>query len=107
MSLGFVGVVTADCVLASARSLKDKRKPLAGLRASLTRATGCSVCEVDDHDIVGRARLSLSFVGRSGTDVTRLCEVAERVLYGGEFEIVHVDRHIVSVEELLDLAGGG
>lgn len=105
--MGFVGVLTADCVLATARSLKDKRKPLAALRASLTRATGCSVCEVDDHDIVGRARLSVSFVGRSGGDVEHLCDVAERVLYAGPFEIVSVDRHLLSVEEMLDLRGGG
>ena len=43
MDRGFVGIVTADLHLPTAASLKDKRKPLAGLKAALVRATGASV----------------------------------------------------------------
>ena len=101
MERGFVGIVTADLHLPTATSLKDKRKPLAGLKAALARATGGSVGEVGDHDILRRSQISLAVVAVSASDAMRLCDVAERVIFSGAFEVVSIRRHVASVEELL------
>lgn len=105
MNCGFVGIVSADLHLPTADSLKDKRKPLAGLKAALVRATGCSVSEVDFHDRTRRARVSLAVTSVSGGEADRLCDVAERVIFGGEFEVLAVWRQIVSVAELFEGLG--
>ena len=101
MDRGFVGIVTADLHLPTAASLKDKRKPLAGLKAALVRATGGSVGEVGDHDILRRSQISLAVVAVSASEAMRLCDVAERVIFNGAFEVVSVHRHHASVQELL------
>lgn len=107
MGGGFICVVTVDLHLPTATSLKDKRKPLAGLKAAVIRATGCSVSEVDHHDRIRRARISLAALGAGAAEARRLGEVAERVIAAGPFEILSIDRHIVGVDEIFDTIQGG
>ena len=102
MNGGFVGVLTADLHLLGAASLKDKRKPLHSLKAALTKATGGAVAEVDDQDILRRARLTVAVVTAQATEAARLLDVAERVVFASQFEILSVDRSIHSVAELSD-----
>lgn len=105
MSGGFVGLVTADLHLPTASSLKDKRKPLHGLKAALVRATGGAVAEVGDHDLLRRSRVTIAVVSATAADVDRLLAAAERVLHGREFEVLGVARHLASVDELVPEGG--
>jgi uncharacterized protein YlxP (DUF503 family) len=101
MSGGFVGVMTADLHLPVADSLKEKRKPLAGLRAALIKATGCSVAEVGDHDVLRRAKVSLTVVAVDAPGATRLLDMAERVIWNGPFEVLATARRLLSVDEVV------
>lgn len=101
MNGGFVGMMTADLHLLGAGSLKDKRKPLHGLKAALVKATGCSVSEVDDHDVLRRARISLAVVAADAAGAERLLDVAERIAHGGEFEVLSIRRTTCSLFELV------
>ncbi len=92
--------MAADLLLPTATSLKDKRKPLAGLKAALVKRTGASVSEVGDHDILRRSQISLALVTVSATEAQRLCDAAERVIFNDVFEVVSVRRQVASVTEL-------
>ncbi len=101
MNGGFVGMMTADLHLPGASSLKDKRKPLHGLKAALVKAIGCSVSEVDDHDVLRRSRISLAVVATDAAGAERLLDIAERIAHGGEFEVLSIQRITCSLRELV------
>jgi uncharacterized protein len=99
MGAGFVGILSAELHFPENGSLKGKRKELLSVKAQLQRRFGASVAEVDHHDLWQRARITLSCVARKHREVEELLAGAERYLAGREFELGHVEREVVSLDD--------
>jgi uncharacterized protein len=95
---GYVGILSVELHFPEAGSLKGKRKYVKSAKAQLQNRFGASVAEVDHHELWQRARLTLSCVTREYREAEQLLDEAERYLSGQEFELVRVDRGVVSVD---------
>ena len=89
MSTGFVGILSFELHFPESHSLKEKRMHL----------IGCSIAEVDHHDVWQRARLTLACVTREAGDASRLLDEAERWLSGQAFELGCCERELVHLED--------
>jgi uncharacterized protein len=100
---GYVGILSVELHFPEAGSLKGKRKHVKSAKAQLQNRFGASVAEVDHHELWQRARLTMSCVAREYREVEQLLDDAERYLSGQEFELLHADRDVVTLDEV---AGG-
>jgi uncharacterized protein YlxP (DUF503 family) len=99
MGTGYVGILSAELHFPDNHSLKGKRKELLSAKAQLQRRFGASVAEVDHHDVWQRSRLTLSCVAREHADLLVLLDGAERYLASQAFELVRVDREVVTLDD--------
>ena len=99
MAAGFVGIFSFELFLPESRSLKDKRMVLRSVKAQLANRVGCSIAEVDHHDVWQRARLTLACVARESREAERLVDDAERWLYGQPWELFGANRELVRIDE--------
>jgi uncharacterized protein YlxP (DUF503 family) len=99
MAAGYVGILSAELFFPEAGSLKGKRKYVKSAKAQLQQRFGASVAEVDHHELWQRSRLTLSCVARDHRDVEELLAAAERYLSGQEWELVGVEREIVTLDD--------
>jgi uncharacterized protein len=99
MAAGYVGILSAELHFPEAGSLKGKRKYVKAAKAQLQQRFGASVAEVDHHELWQRSRLTLSCVARAHAEVEDLLAAAERYLAGQEWELVGVEREIVSLDD--------
>jgi uncharacterized protein len=95
---GYVGILTVELHFPEAGSLKGKRKHVKSAKAQLQNRFGVSVAEVDHHALWQRARLTLSCVTREYREAEQLLDEAERYLSGQDFELVRVDRDVVTLD---------
>ena len=98
MAAGYVGILSVELHFPEAGSLKGKRKFVKSAKAQLQNRFGVSVAEVDHHDLWQRARLTIACVAREHGEAARLLEEAVRYLHGQEYELVAVEREIVTLE---------
>jgi hypothetical protein len=99
VSAGYVGILSVELHFPEAGSLKGKRKYVKSAKAQLQQRFGASVAEVDHHELWQRSRLTLSCVARDHHELQLLLDGAERYLAGQEFELVGVEREIVSLDD--------
>ena len=99
MSAGYVGILSVELHFPEAGSLKGKRKYVKSARAQLQQRFGASVAEVDHHDLWQRARLTVACVARGHNELQQLLDGAERYLAGQEWELVRVEREMVSLDD--------
>ena len=99
MGTGYVGILSVELHFPEAGSLKGKRKHVKSAKAQLQNRFGVSIAEVDHHDLWQRARLTLSCVAREEREVLRLLDEAERYLNGQEYELVHAEREVVTLDD--------
>ena len=99
MSSGYVGILSAELHFPDNHSLKGKRRELLSVKAQLQRRFGASVAEVDHHDVWQRARLTLACVAREHGELAGLLDGAERYLAGQGFELLGVEREVVTLDE--------
>lgn len=99
MRTGYVGILSFELLLGQSHSLKEKRMVVRSVKAHLTNRVGCSVAEVDHHDVWQRARLTMACVAREASEVERLLDDAERWLHGQEFEVGGTTRETVSLDD--------
>ena len=99
MSAGYVGILSVELHFPEAGSLKGKRKYVKSARAQLQNRFGASVAEVDHHDLWQRARLTVACVARGHNELQQLLDGAERYLAGQEWELVLVEREMVSLDD--------
>ncbi len=99
MGTGYVGILSVELHFPEAGSLKGKRKHVKSAKAQLQNRFGVSIAEVDHHDLWQRARLTLSCVAREEREVLRLLGEAERYLNGQEYELVHAEREVVTLDD--------
>ncbi len=53
---------------------------------------------MDHHDLWQRAGLTVACVAREYREAARLLDEAERYLHGQEFELVRIDRQVVTLD---------
>jgi len=94
-----VGILSVELHFPEAGSLKGKRKYVKSAKAQLQNRFGASVAEVDHHDLWQRARLTVACVARGHSELEQLLDGAERFLAGQEWELVRVDRELVSIDD--------
>ena len=99
MAAGFVGIFSFELFLPESRSLKDKRMVVRSVKAQLANRVGCSIAEVDHHDVWQRARLTLACVAREAGEAERLVDDAERWLHAQPWELFGANRELVSFDE--------
>jgi uncharacterized protein YlxP (DUF503 family) len=96
---GFVGIYSFELYLPQSHSLKEKRMVVKSVKANLQNRVGCSIAEVDHHDVWQRARLTLSCTAREAGEAARLLDDAERWLAGHGLEPISVERSVVSLDD--------
>jgi uncharacterized protein YlxP (DUF503 family) len=99
LGAGYVGILSAELHFPENGSLKGKRKELLSMKAHLQRRFGASVAEVDHHELWQRARLTLACVARGHRELDELLDGAERFLGGQGFELVRVERDVVTLDD--------
>ena len=99
MSTGYVGILSIELRFPEAGSLKGKRKHVQSAKAQLRERFGAAVAEVEHHDLWQRAGLAAAVVARGHRDLVELLDAAERYLSAQEYELVHVERSIVRVDD--------
>jgi uncharacterized protein YlxP (DUF503 family) len=99
VSTGYVGIYSFELHLPESRSLKDKRMVLRSVKAQLANRVGCSIAEVDHHDVWQRTRLTLACVAREARETERLLDDAERWLLAQHFELFGTERETVSLDD--------
>jgi len=99
MSTGYVGILTFELHFPESPSLKEKRMHLRSVKQQLANRVGCSIAEVDHHDVWQRSRLTLACVTREAGDASRLLDEAERWLSGQAFELGPRERELVHLED--------
>jgi uncharacterized protein len=96
---GFVGILSVELHFPEAGSLKGKRKFVKSAKAQLQNRFGASVAEVDHHELWQRSRLTVACVARDHREATQLLEDAVRYLTGQEYEIVGIEKTVLTVSE--------
>ena len=99
MSSGYVGILAAELHFPEAASLKGKRQFVRSAKDNLRNRFGASVAEVDFHDLWQRSRLLVACAGRGYRDVEELLDGAERWLAAQQWELVRVERDVVTIDE--------
>jgi uncharacterized protein YlxP (DUF503 family) len=99
MHTGYVGIYSFELFLPQSHSLKEKRMVLRSVKAQLQNRVGCSIAEVDHHDVWQRARLTLSCAAREAGEADRLLDDAERWLAGQGLDPIGVERSVVSLDD--------
>ena len=100
MSTGYVGILSFELHFPESHSLKEKRMHLRSVKQQLANRLGCSIAEVDHHEVWQRARLTLACVTREASDASRLLDEAERWLSGQAFELGARERDLVHLEDV-------
>ena len=99
VATGFIGIYSFELLFRDSHSLKEKRMHLRSVKAQLANRTGCSIAEVDHHDVWQRTRLTLACVAREPGAVDRLLDTAERWLVGQDFELISHERDLVTLDD--------
>jgi uncharacterized protein YlxP (DUF503 family) len=96
---GYVGILSAELHFPEAGSLKGKRHFVRSAKDKLRNRFGASVAEVDFHDLWQRSQLLVACTARGHRDVEELLGGVERWLASQEWELVRVERDVVSLDE--------
>lgn len=85
-----IGVMLAELHFPAARSLKDKRAPLASLRDTVRARFQASFSEVGLHDARQRTRVLVVLAASSLQQARERLDEVDRYLHGREFEVARV-----------------
>jgi len=99
VAAGFVAVLAVELHFPEAGSLKGKRKYVKSAKAQLANRFGASVAEVDHHELWQRCALTAAFVARDAREADELAARAETWLAGQDWELVRVERTLVSPDD--------
>jgi len=97
---GFVAVLVIELHFPDAGSLKAKRKELASIKAQLHGRMGAAVAETAHHDLWQRAELTAALTAGTERGLGALVDGVERWLLARCPEGVHMQRLVVSVQDL-------
>lgn len=87
-----IGVVYIELLIPGARSLKDRRRVIKSLKQLLRNRFNCSVAEIGDKELWGRANLAACVISDDGRFVnTQLNEIVTFASRKGDAEMVHYE----------------
>jgi hypothetical protein len=87
-----VGLLTAELMIETANSLKDKRQVLKSLIAHLRNEFNVSASEVDDHDVWRRAVIGVAVVASDGRFVNEVLDkVVDHIERDPRVDLGHYD----------------
>lgn len=69
------------------------------VKQHLVNRLGCSVAEVDHHEVWQRARLTVACVAREAREAERLLDEAERWLSGSGYDVIAAERGVVTLDD--------
>lgn len=72
-----IGVLTLELELTGARSLKDKRHWVRGLKDRLRNGFNLAVAEIDDQNLLNRSVVAAVTISASRENAARVLEAAE------------------------------
>ena len=98
MSAGYVGILSVELHFPENGSLKGKRRHVRSAKAQLQQRFGAAVAEVDHHDLWQRCGLTVAIVSRGHRELQELLDGAERYLGSQEWELVRVEREVVTLD---------
>jgi uncharacterized protein len=101
---GFVAVLVVDLHFPESGSLKSKRRELSSIKAQLHGRLGAAVAEVAHQDLWQRATLTAALTGGSVSALSLAVDNLERWLHARCPDGVRVERVLISVEDLSDVA---
>lgn len=99
MASGYVAILSVELHFPEAASLKGKRHFVRSAKDTLRSRYGAAVAEVDHHELWQRAALTVACVARTAHDADELADGAERFLRGQDWEVVKLDRLLVSPDD--------
>jgi len=99
LGAGYVAILAVELHFPDAASLKGKRRYVRSAKDNLRNRFGAAVAEVDHHDLWQRAALTVACVARTARDADDLLDGAERWLRGQDWEIVRLDRLLISPDD--------
>ncbi|SRR5579884_4084865 len=105
MGAGYVGILSVELHFPESGSLKGKRRYVRSAKVQLQQRFGASVAEVDHHDLWQRSRLLVACAARGHRELQELLDGAERYLAGQAWELVHVERRVVTDADEPDAFG--
>jgi hypothetical protein len=100
MDAPFVVLLRVELHLPTAGSLKGKRAELNSLKAALRNKLGAAVAEVGHQDTWQRSTLAVALTAGSAGRCEQAADAAQRLLDARCPQGVHVDRRVVSWEDL-------
>jgi uncharacterized protein len=98
MSAGYVGILSVELHFPENGSLKGKRRYVKSAKAQLQHRFGAAVAEVDHHDLWQRCGLAVALVSRGHRELHELLDGAERYLGSQEWELVRIERQVVTLD---------
>ena len=97
-----IGLIRAELFFRGCRTLKDRRGFLRSLKDRLSNL-GFSVAQVGPPDIIQRAWIAAVCVSATETGVSRMLNRAEKLMYNPEWELVNIDKDIITDSELSEM----
>ncbi len=99
MAAGYVAILAVELHFPEAASLKGKRHFVRSAKDNLRNRFGASVAEVDHHDLWQRAAMTVECAARTAHDADELGDGAERWLRGQDWDVVRLERLLVSPDD--------
>ena len=99
--MAFVAILEIHLHFPDNGSLKGKRKELQSVKAQLHQRFGASVSETDHHELWQRSTLTVAMAARTARDAADCADRVGRWLDGHFPQGVHVERSLVSTNEVL------
>jgi uncharacterized protein YlxP (DUF503 family) len=97
---GYAALLLIELHFPDAGSLKAKRRELAPVKAALRQRLGCTVAEVDHHDLWQRATLAAAVTGGTVAQVDEAADRVRRFLDERFPQGVRMGRTVLSFDDL-------
>ena len=97
-----IGFVRVELYFRGCRTLKDRRGFLRSLKDHLSNI-GFSVAQVGPSDIIHRAWLAAVCVSGTETAASRMLDRAEKLMYNPEWELISINKDIITDGELSEM----
>ena len=97
-----IGLIRAELFFRGCRTLKDRRGFLRSLKDRLSNL-GFSVAQIGPPDIIQRAWIAAVCVSGNETGASRMLNRAEKLMYNPEWELVNIDKDIITDSELSEM----
>ncbi|MCK4506529.1 MAG: DUF503 domain-containing protein [Candidatus Aegiribacteria sp.] len=97
-----IGLIKVELYFRGCRTLKDRRGFLLSLKDRLSNM-GFSVAQVGPPDMIQRAWIAAVCVAGSQAGVSRMLDRAEKKMHNPEWELVNIDKDIITDNELSEM----